>query len=117
MSSLVPPEAEVTTLARRKSSEAHRRKAAADAAVRDLHDHARERGGRFVLFGSYVDGVMRFDSDLDVLVDFPADRAVEAWIFAEDVARRHAIPIDLHDASTSRAAFVDRVRQKGRLLQ
>ncbi len=107
----------VTTLAERKHNEASRRKRAADAAVRELRDHARARGGRYVLFGSYVTGRMRFDSDLDVMIDFPADRTAEAWLFAEEVGARNAVPLDLHDAGTTSAAFRERVMDRGLVLQ
>jgi predicted nucleotidyltransferase len=106
----------VTTLAERKSAEAARRKRAADDAVRELRVYAREHGGRFVVFGSYVTDSMRFDSDLDVLVDFPMDRTADAWRFVEDVCARHAIPLDIHDARTTKAAFVERVRPRGLAL-
>ena len=75
----------VTTVAERKAAEASRRKRAADRAVRELRRYAREHGGRFIVFGSYITDTMRFDSDLDVLVDFPLDGTGDAWRFVEDV--------------------------------
>ena len=59
---------------------------------------------------------MRFDSDLDVLVDFPADRTGEAWRFVETIAAKLAVPVDIHDARTTKAAFVERVLGKGIVL-
>jgi predicted nucleotidyltransferase len=106
----------VTTLAERKAAEAARRKRAADDAVRELLAYARERGGQFVVFGSYVTDTMRFDSDLDVFVDFPLDWTADAWRFVEDVGARLALPLDIHDARTTKPAFADRVRAKGLVL-
>jgi predicted nucleotidyltransferase len=106
----------VTTLAERKAAEAARRRRAADDAVRELSDYARNHGGRFVVFGSYVTNSMRFDSDVDVLVDFPMDQTADAWRFVEDVSARLAVPLDIHDARTTKSAFVDRVRATGRVL-
>jgi predicted nucleotidyltransferase len=106
----------VTTLGERKAAEAARRKAAADAAVADLRAYAREHGGRFVVFGSYLTGGIRFDSDLDVVVDFPADRVAEAWRFAEEVCARRGLAPDLHDAATTTRPFLERVRAKGVVL-
>jgi predicted nucleotidyltransferase len=105
-----------TTLAERKRLEAERRIAAADRVATELGAYARDRGGRYVAFGSYVEHMMRFDSDLDLLVDFPPDRTAEAWGFAEDAAVRHRIPLDLHDARTTKPVFLERVLRRGRVL-
>jgi predicted nucleotidyltransferase len=106
----------VTTLAERKAAEASRREAAADQVVRELQTYARKHGGRIVVFGSYAARRMRFDSDLDVLLDFPPDRTADAWRYAEDLAERHSLPVDIHDAGTSKREFVERVIATGRVL-
>lgn len=106
----------ITTLAQRKAAEAARRRRAAAEAVRDLHDYARSHGGAFVVFGSFVKDAMRFDSDLDVMVDFPPAASGEAWRHAEAVCKKQAIPVDLHDATTTKPAFADRVRSTGLVL-
>lgn len=116
MSGIDAPPAPATTLAERKHSEAERRRLAADGAVGELRAYARAHGGRYVVFGSYVEGTMRFDSDLDLLLDFPSDRTAQAWAFAEDVAARHRIPLDIHDARTTKPAFALRVLSRGRCL-
>jgi hypothetical protein len=49
--------------------------------------------GRFLLFGSAARGQMRFDSDVDILVDFPPDTLDDAWNFAEHACwDRHLEP-------------------------
>lgn len=106
----------VTTLSARKAAEAARRKRGADAAVGELARYARAHGGRFIVFGSFVTDSMRFDSDLDLLVDFPEDRSGEAWRFAEAVCARLGVPVDLHDAGTTKPAFVARVLARGLVL-
>jgi len=106
----------VTTLSERKAAEAARRKRAADHAVRELDEYARKHGGRFVIFGSYATDTMRFDSDLDVLIDFPADSTGDAWRFVEDVCAKLGVPLDVHDARTTKAGFVDRVHASGLVL-
>lgn len=106
----------ITTLTERKAAEAARRKRAADEVVRQLRGYARVHGGSFVVFGSYVTDTMRFDSDLDVLVDFPPERSGDAWRFAEDICARLSVPLDIHDACTTKAAFTERVRSKGLVL-
>lgn len=107
----------VTTLTERKSAETARRMRAADDAVSELRAYARSHGGRFVVFGSYVTRAMRFDSDLDVMLDFPAHAADQAWQFAEDLGRRLAIRLDIHDAGMTKPAFAERVRGSGMVLE
>ena len=65
----------------RKAREASRRARAAEAVARRLSGYARRHGGRFILFGSAASGRMRHD--IDILTDFPDDRALEAFLFAE----------------------------------
>lgn len=106
----------VTTLSERKAAEAARRQDAASRVAETLGAYAAEAGGRFVLFGSFVDRRMRYDSDLDVLIDFPADRIAEAWDVVERTCADADIPPDIHDAATSKSAFVERVLAKGLVL-
>lgn len=116
MSRRDPTSLGVTTLAERKANEARRRKDAANSIVCALRDHARDHGGRYVVFGSYASGTMRYDSDLDILIDFPPERAVDAWLFAEDACAVNALRPDLHDARTTKSVFLDRVLSQGLVL-
>lgn len=104
---------QVTTLTERKASEAARRQRAADAVVDALAAFAKGEHGTFTVFGSYVTKTMRFDSDLDVLIEFPMERTSEAWNFVEEICVLHQIPADIHDARTMTAPFLERVRAKG----
>ena len=106
----------ITTLATRKAMEGSRLKRAANQAVLELKDYARREGGTFVVFGSYANDTMRFDSDLDVMLDFPVEATAEAWRFAEDVCTRLAVPLDIHDARSTKPEFAERVRQTGLVL-
>ena len=103
----------ITTLSERKAAEAARRRRVAGEAVRQLRDYARAHGGAFVVFGSFASDTMRFDSDLDVMVDFPVESSAAAWLRAEAVCEKLAIPVDLHDARTTKPSFADRVRRTG----
>lgn len=107
----------VTTLTERKSAETARRVRAAHQAVRELTDYARFHGGRFIVFGSYVTHTMRFDSDLDVMIDFPAKAVGDAWRYAEVLCARLAIPLDVHDAGTTKPEFTARIRESGMVLE
>lgn len=107
----------VTTLTERKSAETARRVRAAQQAVRELTDYARSHGGRFIVFGSYVTHSMRFDSDLDVMIEFPAEAVGDAWGYAEDLCAKLAIPLDVHDAGTMKPEFAARIRERGMVLE
>ncbi len=107
--------ARVSTVAERKAARVRRTEEACARIEARLAEHARANGGRYVLFGSWVDGAIRHDSDLDILVDF-GDRDAEAWRHAEDVCVREGVRPDIHDARTSTRAFVDRVVSQGRIL-
>ena len=110
------PSTPITTLASRKATEAARLQRAADQAISELSGFAREKGGTFVVFGSYVTKTMRFDSDLDIMLDFPDEAAADAWRFAEGVCARLGVPLDIHDAGSTKPEFAARVRKTGLVL-
>lgn len=106
----------LVTVSERKKTEAERRSRAARTVADELRAFARSNGGRFVLFGSFASGAMRFDSDLDVLIDFDPDTRVEAWSVVERACARAAIEPDIHDASTSKRALIERAVATGLVL-
>jgi predicted nucleotidyltransferase len=73
----------IVTVAERKAAEATRRQCAVAELRRALDSYARAHGGRFLLFGSAARGQKRYDSDVDILVEFPPDPQAAAWNFAE----------------------------------
>ncbi|MGP9819793.1 nucleotidyltransferase family protein [Salinarimonas sp. NSM] len=85
----------VLTFPERKAREAGRRAAAVAAVSSRLAAFARANGGRYLLYGSAARGAMRHDSDLDLLVDFPAALHADAWRFAEDACARARLPADI----------------------
>jgi predicted nucleotidyltransferase len=105
----------VVTVTERKDREAARRRAAADLVMSELKAFGTERGGRFLVFGSAAEDRMKFDSDFDVVVDFPADREAEALDFVEDACRRQNLPSDIHLMSQASDGFLDRIR--GHMVQ
>jgi predicted nucleotidyltransferase len=100
----------VVTVNERKDRERARRLAAADVVMAKLRAFGAERGGTFLIFGSAAEGRMKFDSDLDVVVDFPAEREAEAVDFVEDTCRKQNIPADIHVKSGASSRFLDRIR-------
>ena len=103
----------ILTLDERKRRKVEGRRLASGICLAEMSKHARKYGGRYVVFGSFVTGNFRHDSDLDVLIDFPRDAKADPWTFLEDLSRQHGIPIDMHDASYCKEAFVDRVVAEG----
>ena len=106
---------EVVTVTERKARESARRRAAADIVMSELKAFGAGRGGKFLIFGSAAEDRMKFDSDLDVVVDLPADREAEALDFVEDACRRQNLPADVHLLSQSSDQFLARIR--GHMVQ
>lgn len=74
-----------------------------------LASYAARHEGSFTVFGSAARGELRHDSDLDILVDFPADMEREARDFAERACIEYGIKPDLHLASDASRELLDRI--------
>ena len=100
------------------------RKASKLSAIRDglaklepvLSSYAREHGGRFLLFGSAARNDLRFDSDIDILVDFPLDSEGPARNFAEDECLKLGLPADVFSIAFAAPRLRARAQCEGRLL-
>lgn len=79
----------------------------------ELADYGREHGGRFVLFGSIARGDFRYNSDIDILVDFPSDLERQAWRFAETLCTDHSVLPDIHLASETTDPLMSRIVVEG----
>src|SRR3984885_14513816 len=99
----------IVTLSERKATEARRRCDAVHDLRSALAAYAREHGGRFLLFGSAARGQMRFDSDVDILADFPPDALDDAWNFAERACWDRHLEPDITPLSWCKGRFRDRV--------
>ena len=67
-------------------------------------------GGRFLLYGSAARGALRFDSDIDLLLDFPDDAATSAaWGAAETACSRLDLACGIRPVSLCGAAFIAHV--------
>jgi predicted nucleotidyltransferase len=89
------PRETIVTLPERKAREAARRAEAVARVSARLAGYARAHGGRYLIYGSAARGEMRFDSDLDILVDFPPALHAESWRFAEDACAQALLPADI----------------------
>lgn len=99
----------IITLTERKTAAAARRAAAVEAIVPVLSAYARDHGGRFLLFGSAARGQMKFDSDVDLLMDFPPETLDEAWKFAETACWDRNLKPDLIPYRWCKKAFLEHV--------
>jgi predicted nucleotidyltransferase len=99
----------IVTLTERKAAEAERRRLAVEDLCAVLALYAREHGGRFLLFGSAARGEMRYDSDVDILVDFPAGAIDDAWSFAEQSCWDRGLEPDITPFSSCKGRFRERV--------
>ena len=101
---------DVVSVPQGKAREAARRRAAAGRVMAELTACGTAHGGRFLVFGSVAEGRVRFDSDFDVVVDFPVDGEADAVAFVEDACRRQRLPVDVHLKSASSDRFLERIR-------
>jgi predicted nucleotidyltransferase len=106
----------IVTLRERKASEAERRRHAVDDLRGMLAAYAREHGGRYFLFGSAARGDMRYDSDVDILVDFPPDALDDAWNFAERACWDRKLEPDITPFAWCRGRFRERVMPEWQVL-
>lgn len=96
-------------LAERKAKRATAIAAGVDALWTRLRNYAEAHGGRFILFGSVVREGQRYDSDVDILVDFPESTQSDAWRFAETACWDLGLKPDVRPANLCSEAFVARI--------
>lgn len=106
----------IVTLPERKARALARRRAAVERVSTKLAGFAREKGGRYLIFGSAARDELRFDSDLDLLVDFPPHLHAEAWRFAEDVCAEERMPADIRPLAWCSDEFVAHISRDLRIL-
>jgi predicted nucleotidyltransferase len=83
---------------------------------RALADYAREHGGKFTLFGSAARREMRPDSDVDILVDFPASTNSDAISFAESACWKLGLKPDILAFGYPAGRLRDRIDKEGLVL-
>lgn len=86
-------------------------KAVAGVAVlkKDLGRYAFDHGGTFLIFGSAARSDMHFDSDVDILVDFPSGAEAAAWRFAEDACYKLGLIPDVRPKSLCADRFIHHI--------
>ena len=99
----------VVTIEERKKSEAVRRRATAAEIMCALSEFAKEQGGKFLIFGSAARGTIGYDSDIDIIVDFPAEKEADACSYVERLCARYGLQVDLLSRRTTAKNFLDRI--------
>ena len=99
----------IVTLKERKANEAERRRLAVAELRAVLAAYARKHGGRFLLFGSAARGEMRYNSDVDILVNFPREALNVAWNFAESACWDRNLDPDIMPRSWCKASFLEHI--------
>ncbi|RBP09243.1 nucleotidyltransferase-like protein [Roseiarcus fermentans] len=104
------------SIERRKYDEALRRAGIAAKLESRLRDFARTHGGRYVLYGSLAKGEARYDSDVDLLIDFPEAFEAEAWRLAEALCAEMKIESDIKPMAWCTEPFQRRVLAESRII-
>lgn len=104
------------TLLERKTAAALHITRACELLKVELAHYARQHGGRFALYGSVARGDHRFDSDVDILVDFPDSEESDAWHFVEAACRRLELKADLRFWRTASARFLHHIERDMRVI-
>ena len=97
------------TLDSRKSAAVARISRGISGLRKDLADYAQNTGGTFLIYGSAARGDYRYDSDVDIIVDFPLEKESDAWRFAEDACRKHGLAPDVRPKRLCEKKFIDHI--------
>lgn len=81
-----------------------------------LADYARQHGGRFVLFGSTIEGEIHDLSDVDIIADFPNPAVFSACRFADDACFELGLVPDVRPAFWTSPEVLRRACDTGRIL-
>ncbi len=101
---------QIVTLSERKAAAAATKAAALERLRPALAGAARRLGGRYVLYGSAARGRLRWDSDVDLLLDFPDDAATTAaWDEAERACAALDLACDARPLAWCSPAFIQHV--------
>ena len=107
------------TLAQRKQARVEEIRAGVVRLRDELGAYGRVHGGRFLIYGSAVSGRLHYDSDVDLLVDFPAPHtsdAVDAVDFVEEACARLKLKVDVQPRAWCKEAFLARITPQAQVL-
>ncbi len=104
------------TLAERREAFREAFATAVATLVCDLEDYARRHGGRFILFGSAVNGHTHDRSDVDLIVDFPPETVSGACRFAERACDDRGLVPDVRPVGWTSDPLMHRALSTGRIV-
>lgn len=108
--------AQFPTLSEQKTAAALQIARSSELLEAELAEYARQHGGRFALYGSVARGDHRFDSDVDILVDFPDREESGAWDFVETACRRLGLKVDVRSWRTASARFLQHIQRDMKVI-
>ena len=99
----------VQTLAERKRARVAEIRAGIDELRKKLTEYGRAHGGKFIMFGSAVNGGLHYDSDVDILVDFDDVGVGVALDFVETECARLQLIADVQPKAWCKKEFIARI--------
>jgi len=106
----------IVTLAERKKARVEQIRSDIARLRAELAAYARRHGGRFWLYGSAASGDLRYDSDVDILVDFEPPGLAVAVRFAEQACTGLGLKPDVKPKSWCTEVFIRRIGAKALVL-
>ena len=106
----------IVTLKERHRRKMERMEAAMVAIDAALLAYARERGGRFIRYGSTAKGRTRAHSDVDIIADFAFEEAGCATTFAEEACSARGMPADARSIAYASPTLLHRALAEGVVL-
>ena len=110
------PMGSVQTLAQRKQARVEEIRAGVASLREALAAYGRAHGGRFLIYGSAVSGRLHYDSDVDLLVDFPAPATSAAVDFVEETCARLRLKVDVQPKTWCKEAFLERIMPQAQVV-
>ncbi len=81
-----------------------------DLLCQDLQDYVAANEGQFILFGSAALGTIDLHSDVNIIVDFRADKEAESCRFAEESCFKHGLKPDVRSIRFCNEEFIKRIQ-------
>jgi len=106
----------VQTLDQRKRARVEEIRAGFDRLRQRLAEYGHEHGGKFWVYGSAVTGLLHYDSDIDILVDFDRSQTPAAFDFLESACAELKLKLDAQPKAWCSPAFLERVSSKALVL-
>ncbi len=108
--------AELLTLEQRKHARLAEIRAGVERLREELSQYGDARGGRFWIYGSAASGRMRFDNDVDIIVDFEDEAVAAALDFVENACERLHLKVDAQPRAWCKPAFLERIATSAKML-